>query len=156
MALLADQAKPTPAEVEALLALHDGPVMACRRLAIEGAARVHPSYGVIFAQAYAEADNDYAGLVRRQMSWGDFAQHTQRRRQETAAALTDADAKVRQQLATSHAYEMQQRAAFGQAMQQWSYQQRALAQQQQLINAAYRPVFTTCSYVGSMLNCTSQ
>lgn len=114
----------------------------CRREAMEGLARVHPAYGVILARAYADSDGDYAELIQRQMSWGQFAQRAAQHKQAARASLLEADGKIQHNLQNAHAYEMQQRQAFAAAMRQAAYQQ-------QVISAMNRPVNTTCYRTGT-------
>jgi len=149
MAIMVNQAKPTPEEAALLLSLHDGPIAACHREGIEDAGKVHPAYGAIFARGYADADTDYAQLVQRQISWGEYAQRSARRKEVVRTAMLEADAQIRQNLQSAHAYEMQQRQAFAAAMRQAAYQQ-------QVISALNRPVTTNCYRNGAYLNCTSQ
>lgn len=155
MERLVDATKPTPEDSQALLAFHSAYIGPCHKLAIESLGRAHPAFATVLARSYAEGDANYARLVQRQETWGEYAQHSKTLRAETRAALQATGRQIDQQLANAHAYEVQQRQAALSALSQWAYQQQVLAQQQQMINAMNRPVMTNCQYVGPTLNCTS-
>jgi hypothetical protein len=118
MALLADQTKPTPADSALLLTLHQEYVTPCRRLALEGAGRIHPSFAAVMANAYAAADADFDRLVRREVSWGEYAQSVYRRREALGAAFGEASASVNRDLVRSHVQEIQRRQGAVPAVQQ--------------------------------------
>ncbi len=148
MSLLIDRTKPTDAESAMLLSFHQEYVTPCRKLALNDIGKVHPSLTAVLAEAYANSDADYAKLVQRQESWGEFAQAYSQQKQRFTAALQNAGGKIQQQLNAEHRYEIQQRQAAAAALSNWAYQQQVIA-------AMNRPVTTNCSRFYNTVNCTS-
>lgn len=118
-------------------------------------AKVHPAYAAVAAETYAAADQQYARLVRREISWGENAVMSAQRVTAMRVALTRVGQQINAELANAHAYEIQQRQAAAAALSNWAYQQQVLSQNQQAVNALSRPRMTNCQYVGTVLNCTS-
>ncbi|HZQ01370.1 MAG TPA: hypothetical protein VFB13_17630 [Reyranella sp.] len=148
MTLQTNQSKPTPTESAVLLKLYDNYVLPCRKIALDGAARVNSAFSVVLACTYAESDVEYARLVRREESWGEFAQGSVRRRADLRQALQAAQSHINRDLGQSHAYEMQQRQAAAKALSDMAYQQQVIA-------AMNRPITTNCTRIGYAINCSS-
>jgi hypothetical protein len=155
MALLADRTKPTQTETGALLAFHKDQIAPCRKVALDGFAAAHPAFVAVAAENYATFDADYAALVSGQITWGDFASRSNERAQAYRARLDATSADIERNLADSARFEMQQRQAAAVAFAQWSANQRALAQQQQVVGALNRPRITNRQYIGQQLSCTT-
>ena len=115
---------------------------------LQGAAKVHPAYAAVFAESYAAADQQYAKLVRREISWGDYATFSVQRYAALRSEVAKTDQQVKAQLDNAHRYEIQQRQAAAAAFSQWAYQQQVIA-------AMNRPVSTNCTRIGYTVNCTS-
>lgn len=155
MALQTNTSKPDAEEVAALLEFHRDGLSPWRAVALQDWAKVHPAYAAVAAETYAAADQQYARLVHRELSWGEYATFSAQRITAFRAAVTRIDQRIKAELGNAHAYEIQQRQAAAAAFSQWAYQQQVLQQNQQAINAANRPRMTNCQYVGTYLNCTT-
>ena len=107
--LLADRSRPTEAEAALLVELHTGYIAPCRRLVIERLGAINPAFAEVAARNYADADAEYAKLVQRQESWGDYAQAFVRRRAVFTQAFGEAGERVNRDLVRSHATELLQR-----------------------------------------------
>jgi hypothetical protein len=154
LSVLTNARKATDDEIAALYALHVE-VGRCRSVALEGASRVHQGLVVLLADTFSEGDANYVRLVRRELTYGQFAELSQQRLQRYRQRFTALAAEVDRSLAQTHAQEMQQRQAAANALMTWAMLQQQLNQQQQLINAITRPQTTTCHYVGRHLNCVT-
>jgi hypothetical protein len=108
-ALLADRSRPTEAEAALLVELHGVYIVPCRKLVIERLATINPAFAEVAARNYADADAEYARLVQRQESWGDYAQAFVRRRAAFAQAFSEAGDRINRDLVRSHATELLQR-----------------------------------------------
>lgn len=124
-ALLADRSRPSPSEVALLVELHGTYITPCRRLVVERLGTINPAFAAVAADTFAEADAEYARLVRGEQSWGDYAQASQRRRLAFMQAFAAAGDQVNRDFAESHAIELQRRQAA--AMARWQREQRAIA-----------------------------
>lgn len=82
--------KATPQEAAQLLSLHQEYLAPCRRMALESAAKVHPTIVAILTQSYARADANTARLTNREITWGEYVSENQaivtHRRAELLAA----------------------------------------------------------------------
>ena len=124
-ALLADTARPTAGEAALLVELHGSYITPCRRLVVQRLGTVNPAFATVAANSFAEADAEFARLVRGEESWGAYAQGSQRRRLAFAQAFAAAGEQVNRDLAESHLLELQQRQAA--AIARWEQQQQAIA-----------------------------
>jgi hypothetical protein len=83
-------AKATPQEAALLQSLQQDYLAPCRKMALESAAKVHPSIVAILTDSYARADANTAQLVARQITWGEYVSENQaivtHRRAELLAA----------------------------------------------------------------------
>jgi hypothetical protein len=155
MGLQTNTSKPNPEEVAALLEFHRDGLSPWRAVVLQDFAKVHPAYAAVAAETYAAGDQQYARLVRREISWGEYATASAQRTTAMRAALVRVDQQIKAELNNAHAYEVQQRQAAAAALSNWALQQQVLLQNQQAINAANRPRTTNCQYVGAYLNCTT-
>lgn len=143
MEMLTDTRRPTAADKPLLLALHRR-LADCRVQNLRAMEAVHPAFVSILATSYTEADGDFAKLVRREISWGQFSQLAGERFERFRARYTQTAAQIKSGLDASHDSEMRERQAAGRALAEWSQAQRAAL-----------PITTDCVYVGRMLSCTS-
>jgi hypothetical protein len=155
MGLQTNASKPDPEEVAALLEFHRDGLSPWRAVVLQDFAKIHPAYAAVAAETYATGDQQYARLVRREISWGEYATSSTQRATAMRVALLRVDQQIKTELNNAHAYEVQQRQAAAAALSNWAYQQQVLLQNQQAINAANRPRMTNCQYVGAYLNCTT-
>jgi hypothetical protein len=109
VALLADRSRPTEAEAALLAELHSGYIAPCRKLVIERLGTINPAFAEVAQRNFAAADAEYARLVQRQESWGDYAQAFVRRRAAFTQAFSEAGERINRDLVRSHATELLQR-----------------------------------------------
>ena len=88
-------------------------------------------------------------MVERKITWAEAARRSQAEASETRQKLVAADREWAAELNNAHQAELAHRQAAANALMQWSLQQ-------QMINAATRPVTTNCNAFGSSVSCTSQ
>jgi len=151
---LTDQTRPTKAEVLDLYKAY-GDVQNCRKIYLDGAAATPPFFLATFVESYSASDRVWAEAVAGKLTWGKFNEARKAIAAETQSKLAEADVKIRGQLQGQHQFEMEQRQRVAEAMQQWSYQQQQLMQNQQAINALNGPRTINCNYYGSTAHCTS-
>lgn len=147
-------AKATPAEVRDIFVLHNA-IGECRKIRLEAAGQISPLLVAPMAERYAREDAAYAALVERKATWGEFFRAREIARVETKRQYDEAVVTLQRGLQQSHSAELGRRQQAAYAIQQWSYQQQVLSQQQQMINAATQPRTTNCRYIGSQLSCTT-
>ncbi len=147
-------AKVTPAEVRDIFTLHNA-IGECRKIRLEAAGQISPLLVAPLAERYAREDAAYAALVERKATWGEFFRAREIARVDTKRQYDEAVVTLQRGLQQSHAAELGRRQQAAYAIQQWTYQQQVLSQQQQMINAMNQPRMTNCQYIGSQLNCTS-
>jgi hypothetical protein len=155
MAYQALTTKPNAADKQALIELYDKGLAPCRATDIENLAGIHPAYVPVAVNLYAEQDVAYRALLDGSSTWGQYAQAVAKVAARAQVETEETRARVIADARTQQADAAQQRQAATAAFLNWNAQQRALAQQQQLINRAYQPRITNCGYVGSNLNCTT-
>jgi hypothetical protein len=109
MALLANQDRPNPEEVAALLDFHRDGIAPWRAAMLQDLAKVHPALVAAAAETAADADREYARLVRREISWGEAAASTAQRAAELRAKLMRIGQQIDTRLTVAHAYEILQR-----------------------------------------------
>lgn len=155
MAIQALTTRPSAADKLALIELYDKGLSPCRATDMENLAGIHPAYVPYAVRAYAEQDEAYRALLDGTSTWGQYAQVVARVRDRALAETQEINARVAADARAQRAAAAQYRQAATAAFLNWNVQQRALAQQQQLINRAYQPRITTCGYIGANLNCTT-
>ena len=126
----------------------------CHKLAIEEFGKIHPEYVASLARIFAEADADLAKAINKELTIGDVNQRVIDRVNRWQAEFSQIGERIVSQLNQAHQYELTQRQLAAQALQTWAYQQQVLYNQQQLLNAATRPITMNCRYVGNSLQCT--
>lgn len=143
MTMLTDKSKPTEAEAQALMALHKMNA-ACRAEHLQALDMTHSAFVSVAVTSFAEADRDYAKLVKREISWGGYAELTVARRERLRARWKEAVNEISANLKDAHAKEIAGRQKAARALAAWTDAQRASL-----------PVFTQCAYVTGGLTCTS-
>jgi hypothetical protein len=147
LATTLNQSYATPDQATTLVALNRD-VQACRELRYVAWQDTDPVSVSIFRDGDVEENEIYAGLVRRQISWGDAASRLQKTARFTIARVRKNEANMRADAEQSHSAELGRRAVIGAAIQQ------SIAQQQ-MINSMNRPRTTNCTGFGNSVNCTS-
>lgn len=127
----------------------------CRQLALEGFSKVHPLYVNMLASWFTENDEYLLKLIRNEITVGEDNRISEKRRGQRLKEETDIDSQIVQQLQAAHEYEVQNRAAAAAALQQWSFQQQLLLQNQQLINSLHGSAMTNCQFIGNQMRCTT-
>lgn len=146
--------KASPEEVQQVLSYHQQ-LAPCRKMMLEGFSHINPALVPPVANSFARSDSNYAKLVTQKSTWGEFAIEASAIARDRQSEVSAIARTIDQGLAQSHNAEVSQRQAAAAALQNWSYQQQVLQQNQQAINAANRPRMTNCQYVGTYLNCTT-
>ena len=126
----------------------------CKKIGIEGLARIHPEYVVTLARLYSGDDTDTAKLINNEITIGDLNQGSINRVNQMTVEFSQINQNIKSQLNQEHRYELAQRQIAAQLLQTWAYQQQVLYNQQRLINNTMRPITTNCQYIGSTLHCT--
>jgi hypothetical protein len=89
-AMKSNPEKATPQEAAQLLSLQQEYLAPCRKMALESAAKVHPTIVAILTESYARADANTARLAVRDITWGEYVSENQaivtHRRAELLAA----------------------------------------------------------------------
>jgi len=153
--MLNDKTSPTKPEIALLYGVY-GEVQDCRKIVLDGASRMHPLYMLTLVEAYAESDKLWAEVTAGRLTWGKFNEGRKNISTRTQARMLQADTQISSQLQNQHQFELEQRQRAAAAMQQWSYQQQVLANQQQAINAMNQPRTINCNYFGNTAQCSSQ
>ncbi len=90
LAMKSNAQKATAQEAALLRSLQQDYLAPCRRMALESAAKVHPTIVAILTGSYARADANTERLVARDITWGEFVSENQaivtHRRAELLAA----------------------------------------------------------------------
>jgi hypothetical protein len=90
VAMKSNPAKATPQEAALLQSLREDYLAPCRRMALQSAAKVHPTIVAILTDSYARADANTARLLNRDITWGEYVSENQaivtHRRAELLAA----------------------------------------------------------------------
>jgi hypothetical protein len=89
-AMKSNAEKAMPQEAALLLSLQQDYLAPCRKMALESAAKVHPTIVAILTESYARADANTARLAARDITWGEYVSESQaivtHRRAELLAA----------------------------------------------------------------------
>lgn len=137
----------SPEEIKAAYALHDQ-IVPCRKAGLETLAPAVPTLVPILSDAYEEGDAALLSLVNKKVTWGQYLQSEQHLETDLKAKIAAEMGRIQGEMQQSYAAEMQQRQAALQSMSNY-------LQNQQMINALSRPVYTNCSTFGSTTNCMS-
>jgi len=109
MAVLANRDRPNPEEVAALLDFHRDGIAPWRAAMLQDLAKVHPALVAAAAETAADADREYARLIRREISWGEAAAGTAQLSAELRAKMIRIGQQINTRLTVAHAYEILQR-----------------------------------------------
>ena len=89
-AMKSNPARATPQEAALLQSLREDYLVPCRKMALQSAAKVHPSIVAILTDSYARGDANTARLISRDITWGEYVSENQaivtHRRAELLAA----------------------------------------------------------------------
>ena len=144
----------TESEKNDLLQLHSL-ITGCRKQILENLAKVHPDFTALMAKKFAEADENLVYIMKNDMTLGEANEVTNKRLSDLQSEWNSVAKNIAQQLESANQSELLNRQRAAAAMQQWSYQQQLLLQNQQLINSVNRPIMTNCNYIGNSINCLS-
>lgn len=151
---LTDNSYPTKKEIEALFKLH-AELQECRRIYLEGASKTHPLVLTMLVDSFAQSDKLWAEAASGKMTWGKFNEGRKELTAQSQSQLAEANVRIGTQLQNQHAFEIEQRQRAMASLQQWSYQQQVLNNQQQYIDSLNKPRTINCRYVGTTLQCNS-
>jgi hypothetical protein len=153
---------PTADQAATLVRLFDGYTQPCQARDVARLQAAHPAMAAAVSEIQAVRNQAYAKLAGRQMTWGAYANVSATLMAEGRSQLAKVDQQIDGELQTRHAQELQRRQqasanalAAGAQLLLLGNQQRALDQNQQMINAANRPRSTNCTVIGGFLNCTT-
>jgi hypothetical protein len=147
MAQLTDETVPTPDDARLFVARHDE-MAPCRRQLLTTLSAVRPDAVPTLANAMTASDQVLVQLVERKITWAEGMRQHQQIMAQARDKLAAADREWFGEMRVENQAELDRRQAAANAMMQWSLQQ-------QMINAATRPVVTNCNTLGSFVNCTS-
>jgi hypothetical protein len=151
---LTDQSKPTKSEIALLYKLY-GDIQGCRKIELEGIAKANPLVVTALISEYSTADRIWTDAVTGKLTWGKFNELRKALLADFQVNLAEVKAKINAELQNEHQFEIEQRQRAVAAMQQWTYQQQQLRQNQEAINAADRSRTINCNYYGDTMRCTS-
>jgi hypothetical protein len=151
---LTDQSKPTKAEIAVLYKLY-GDIQGCRKIELEGMAKANPLVVTALISEYSSADRIWTDAVTGKLTWGKFNELRKALLADFEVNVTEVMAKIDAELKNEHQSEIEQRQRAAAAMQQWTYQQQQLRQNQEAINTANRSRTINCNYFGDTMRCTS-
>jgi hypothetical protein len=149
---LSDNSLATDDEIKLILALHPQ-LQSCRKQALDRITQSTPTLVPIMLGVVTKGEDSLIDLIQKKQSWGAHVRRVRDVVVAGAAELQVEGQKIMAGLLQSHEAELAQRQAAAQAMAA-SFAQ--YAQTQQIINSMNRPVFTNCSEMGNMLNCTTR
>ena len=152
MAMLTDNTLATPNQIELLTEFYDRR-QPCMQRMLEDAGHIHPALVTVIADSNSSADDTYLQLVRRQITWGQYAEKKRERvlRYQRNFAHTVQD--IQSNLAETNAHLLQQRQSASDALIKFGAYQLQLLNQQNSLNPVNRPQMTQCRYVGAILQC---
>jgi hypothetical protein len=110
MELLTNSKRPNPEESAMLLELHRDGYSPCRKLSLDEQTRTNPAFGPPLASLYAKLDARYARLVKREISWGEYAAGVNEDRAAYRSEFQQAAARVNADLRQEHNAEVQRNA----------------------------------------------
>ncbi|MBU6407977.1 MAG: hypothetical protein KGS44_12745 [Alphaproteobacteria bacterium] len=144
MDVLANRNRPTGDDVPLLLAVHKS-LAACRADVLQRVSTIHPAFVTAAAETYTEADMDFARLVRREISYGQYAELSLARINRFDSRNRAAAEKIEASLGRAQAQEREDRQRATRVLQEWTNVQRTSL-----------PTFTTCSFTtGNIVTCSS-
>jgi hypothetical protein len=134
-------------EIQAILVTHPL-VQECRKVYLADISQSTPSLVPIYTAFYNRGEDDLLALMRKQLTWGEFAKKRRDDATESQAAVQAEGRRIVEGLKQDNAAELAQRQRAAEAITQW-------AQTQQMINALNRPTFYTMPPVQNSVNCMS-
>ena len=154
--MLTDTSRPTKEDIKLLYKIY-GETQECRKMMLDGAAKTHPLVLLTLVETFSESDKLWAEATSGKLAWGIFNQRRKDISTQAQTNMVQANMQIASQLQNQHQFEIEQRRRAAAAMQQWAYQQEALNNQRQLIDAMSRPRMTTinCNYYGNTATCNS-
>lgn len=147
IAQLTDDTIPSPEDARLTAALYDRETQ-CRAAFLNSLAAARPDLVPILADATQRGSAVVVLVVKRKITWADAARKMQAEASITRKQVLAANQAWLGEMNAENRAEIAQRQAAANALMQWSIQQ-------QMINAANRPVFTNCNTFGSSVNCIS-
>jgi hypothetical protein len=147
MALLTDEHLATPVEARLFSARYDE-TTPCRSHLLTALSTARPDLAPIYVKLLTKGIEITVDVVERKITLGEAARRSQAASADFQQNQAAANREWAADLNASHQAELAQRQAAADAMMQWSLQQ-------QMINAATRPVVTNCNRFGSSVNCTT-
>lgn len=161
MSLRINDNVPTAAQAALLVKLFNDRLLPCQTLAVADFQTVHPALAVAAAEFNAGANQAFARLAARQLTWGAYASLSATLKAEARGNWTKAAQKVEAEIeARLDADDRRRREIRSNAYNVWVTQtmldQNAIAlnQNQQLINRAYLPRMTNCTRSPHFISCT--
>jgi hypothetical protein len=155
---LMDDTYATPEEGQALIALHDA-AGSCRKARAAIWQTVHPEGAAVQRAVEAPLAEIYAGLVQRQITWGEGIKRFRALGQAVQQQMAEVTNRRVQGIDQRHRAEQERRSQALQTLSNSLILQGQMQQQQfqnqQLINSMNRPVNTNCTRIGNSVNCTS-
>lgn len=153
MALRTNDSLPTPAQASLLVKLFNDRFQPCQTLIVTNLHTVHPSLAAVITEFNATANQNYARLAGRQVTWGTYANLSASLNAEARTNWTKAGQKIETELAAREDAERNRRQAAFNNLYNILATQTMLNQNQQLINAANQPRMTTCTRAAGTLSC---
>jgi hypothetical protein len=147
VAQLTDEQLPTPEEARLLARRYDE-INVCRQNALRTLASALPTVLPIFSDGWEKDTANTVQLVERKISWAEATRRWEALKSEARKALMAASQQYLAEMDVWHREELARRERAAAAFLQWSLEQ-------QMINAANRPVVTNCNRFGNMVNCTT-
>jgi hypothetical protein len=152
--MLTDKSHPTKEQIKLLYKIRDD-VQRCRKILLEGPAKMHPVILLTLVNSFAESDKLWVEAAGGKLAWGMFNQRRKDISTQAQANLTQADMQIASQVQSRNEnqsqLDLEQRQRATAAMEQWAHQQQMLANQQQAIFAESQPRITmiSCNYYGT-------
>ena len=147
MSQLTDETLATPADARLFSFRHDA-VESCQKAYLKELSLARPDLVPLIIREYDKTDQVSVRLVERKITWAEWAASIEAIEAHMTSVIQAENQKWLAELNAENRDELAQRQAAANALMQWS-------QQQQMIDAATRPVTTTCQRTGSFVNCTS-
>jgi hypothetical protein len=141
MEVLTNGKRPNLEESAMLLELHRDGYSPCRKLSLDEQTRTNAAFGPPLASLYAKVDARHARLVKREISWGEYAAGVNEDRAAYRVEFQQTAARVNADLRQAHDAEVQRNA-------------NAMRAAAASIDAN-RPRTTYCTGVAPYITCTT-
>jgi len=153
---LSDNSHPTKSEIADIYKYYSD-IRPCRKIALEGEARVHPARVNALVTGYDATDKLAVEFVSGRMTWGNFNQQRASIIVQMRQQLREAQSMIASQLQNQHQFELAQRQRASESLQRWAYQQQVLENQRIAAMSAaasnQSPIIIPCGYNGSYFDC---